>query len=191
MLKPCFTADNIEAGVDEVGRGCTAGPVVAAAVILPRKNLPAGINDSKKLSLKKRELISSKIIDSCTSYGVGFVSPKRIDEINILQASIEAMHLAIQNLTIKPELLLIDGIHFNSFDKIPHKCIIKGDSKYTSIAAASIIAKVYRDRLMKNLSADFPGYGWESNVGYPTKMHKNAVNRLGATIHHRASFKLI
>lgn len=181
----------VEAGCDEAGRGCLAGPVVASAVILPRGFEHKILNDSKKLSEKNRELTKTSILESAISWGIGVVSPKEIDEINILNASFLAMHRAIEQLKTKPELLLIDGNRFNPYKNTEHVCIIKGDGKYFSIAAASVLAKTHRDDLMKRLNEEHPEYGWASNKGYPTKKHRQAIAKNGITKHHRKSFQLL
>lgn len=191
MLKPYFQKEKIEAGCDEAGRGCLAGPVVAAAVILPKDYTHEVLNDSKQLSEKQRVGLKKDIVKDALAWGVGVASPGEIDEINILNASYLAMHRAVENLKITPELLLIDGNRFKPFNDIPHECIIKGDGKYLSIAAASILAKTYRDDLMRQLAIDFPGYGWETNVGYPTRAHREGIKEMGSTPHHRMSFQLL
>lgn len=190
-LKAYFSKGVIEVGVDEAGRGCLAGPVVAGAVILPaRWNHPL-LDDSKKLTEKKRDILREVIEAEALYWGVGIVSPQRIDEINILNASFEAMHLAIQNMGFQPELILVDGNRFNPFPNIPHECIIKGDGKYRSIAAASVLAKTHRDEIMADLDAEFPNYGWKRSKGYPTKSHREAIANHGSTVHHRMSFTLL
>lgn len=181
----------IEAGCDEAGRGCLAGPVVAAAVILPENFDNELLNDSKKLTEKTRELLRPIIEKEAISYAVSFVDPEEIDEINILNASFLAMHRAVGQLTTVPELLLIDGNRFNPYKGIKHECIIKGDGKFASIAAASILAKTYRDEYMKKIAEEFPDYDWNNNKGYPTKKHREAIKMHGATIHHRSSFTLL
>ena len=191
MLSPYFQKEKIEAGCDEAGRGCLAGPVVAAAVILPVNYRHKILNDSKQLTEKQRSELKSEIVKEAISWGVGIASPGEIDEINILNASYLAMHRAIEKLKIKPELLLIDGNRFKPFNDIPHECVIKGDGKFYSIAAASVLAKTYRDDLMKQLALEFPGYGWETNVGYPTRAHRDGIRELGSTAHHRMSFQLL
>lgn len=168
MLKSSYTKDKIEAGCDEVGRGCLAGPVVAAAVILPKKFKHKLLTDSKQLKKKDRQQLEVEIKQAALAWAVAEVSHQEIDEINILNASFKAMHLALDQLGVEPEFLLVDGNRFTTYRKIHHQCIVKGDSKYLSIAAASVLAKTYRDDLMEKLSADYPGYGWESNMGYPT-----------------------
>ncbi len=186
MLKFCHAHAIVEAGVDEVGRGCLAGPVVAAAVVLFE---PLPVQDSKQLSAKTREELKKLIVDKAACYGVGWATPTEIDQINILNASFLAMHRAIKKLKLKPELLLIDGNRFKPFPPINHLCIVKGDSKYQSIAAASIIAKTWRDRYMARLAKTYPYYGWEHNFGYPTVAHRQAIEQHGLTIHHRKTFK--
>lgn len=188
-LKPFLTSFT-EAGCDEAGRGCLAGPVVAAAVILPRGYKNIKLNDSKKISEKNRNELRIDIVKNAIAIGIGIVEERKIEKINILQASLLAMHLAIKNLAVKPSHLAIDGNKFNPYPKIDHTCIIKGDGKYMNIAAASIIAKTKRDEIMKKLSISFPEYLWDQNKGYPTKKHKNAISEFGITKHHRKSFKL-
>ena len=188
-LKPFLTYFT-EAGCDEAGRGCLAGPVVAAAVILPRGYKNIKLDDSKKISEKNRNELRIDIVKNAIAIGIGIVEERKIEKINILQASLLAMHLAIKNLAVKPSHLAIDGNKFNPYPKIDHTCIIKGDGKYMNIAAASIIAKTKRDEIMKKLSISFPEYLWDQNKGYPTKKHKNAISEFGITKHHRKSFKL-
>ena len=190
-LKPFLDKTRIEAGCDEAGRGCLSGPVVAAAVILDQESCIKGLNDSKKLNEKKRQELRFEIEEKALSYAVALVEPKKIDEINILNASILAMHLAIEKLTVIPEWLLIDGNRFHPYRQIPYNCIIKGDGKFQSIAAASILAKTYRDEIMLSLHEKFPQYGWNKNMGYPTKKHRSAIEQYGTTQHHRMSFKLL
>ena len=189
MLKQYFS-DYIECGTDEAGRGCLAGPVTAAAVILPKDFKSSMLNDSKILSIKKRKTLRDIIIKNAIDYSISHVSVKIIDEINILNASILAMNLAIEKLKIKPEFIIVDGNRFESKKKIPYSCIVKGDSKYMSIAAASILAKTSRDEYMIKLSRSYPEYDWIQNKGYPTKIHKKAILKNGTTIHHRKTFKL-
>jgi len=183
-----YSKKNVEAGCDEAGRGCLAGPVFAAAVVLPRNFYHAKLNDSKQLSEKSRLKLRTYIEKHALSYCVKAVDEKEIDRINILNASFQAMHLAIAGLSVAPELLLIDGNRFNTYHSIPHHCIIKGDSKYASIAAASILAKTYRDDYMKSLGEKFPQYGWAQNKGYATLAHRVALLQEGPTEHHRKSF---
>ena len=180
--------NKVEAGCDEAGRGCLAGPVFAAAVILPRTFYHPKLNDSKKLSEKVRYELRTYIEQEAISFAVQSVSEIEIDRINILNASIQAMHLAIDQLSVRPEFLLIDGNKFTSYQSIPHQCIIGGDGKYASIAAAGILAKTYRDDYMKSLSAKFPRYGWEKNKGYATLAHRVALVNEGLTPHHRKTF---
>ena len=190
-LLPFFSPIGLEAGLDEAGRGCLAGPVVAAAVILPKQFNNNILNDSKVLSEKKRELLRPIIEKEAISWTVGIVSPKEIDKINILNASFLAMHRAIEKLNTKPELLIIDGNRFNPYPNTHHECIIKGDGKYLSIAAASVLAKTYRDDIMKELDKKHPNYFWKNNKGYPTKQHRKAIAEFGSTKHHRKSFQLL
>lgn len=191
MLQSNFTPDLIEAGLDEVGRGCLAGPVVAAAVILPKGYQSETLNDSKKLTKANRDRLKQEIIDNALDYHVAEISNVKIDEINILNASFLAMHVALDALKLRPELLLVDGNRFHQYRDIPHECIIKGDGKFLSIAAASILAKTYRDELMENYAEEFTGYGWETNVGYPTKKHREGIEKNGVTPLHRKSFTLL
>ncbi|AYN00254.1 ribonuclease HII [Chryseobacterium sp. 3008163] len=180
----------IEAGCDEVGRGCLSGPVVAAAVILDEKFEQNLVNDSKKLSFKTRMELDSYIKNNVKSYAIAELPPAFIDEHNILNASIHAMHRALDQLAIRPELILVDGNKFHPYNFIPHQCIIKGDSKVLSIAAASILAKNYRDKLMIELHEEHPEYGWNTNFGYATKKHQEALIKHGVTKYHRQSFRL-
>ena len=189
-LQPFLTSFT-EAGCDEAGRGCLAGPVVAAAVILPKGYKNMKLDDSKKVSEKNRNELRNDIEKNAVAIGIGIVDERKIEKINILQASLLAMHLAIKNLAVKPSHLAIDGNKFNTYPKIDHTCIIKGDGKYMNIAAASIIAKTKRDEIMKKISISFPENLWNKNKGYPTKKHKNAISKYGITKHHRKSFKLI
>ena len=182
--------NKIECGVDEAGRGCLAGPVTAAAVILPANYKNSRINDSKKLSEKERIILQREIIKDCISYSVSHISSKTIDKINILNASIKAMHLSINKLKVKPKYILVDGNKFKAFKKIPHKCVVKGDSKFLNIAAASILAKTYRDKLMENYHMKYPEYGWKDNKGYPTIRHRESLKKYGTVDIHRKTFKL-
>lgn len=191
MLQPFLNITKIEAGVDEAGRGCYAGPVFAAAVILPTDFFHPLLNDSKKLNQKNRELLRPIIENESISYGVGMVTHDEIDQINILQASFKAMHLAIQSLHTAPEFLLIDGNRFKPYASIPHQCIVKGDGIYASIAAASILAKTYRDEFMQKAHADFPQYGWDQNKGYGTAQHRKAIEEQGLCDLHRKSFNIL
>ena len=190
MLLPFYKENTIEAGCDEAGRGCIAGPVVAAAVILPQDFDNSILTDSKKLSEKKRYALRPIIEEVALAWGVGIVSHKEIDKINILNASFLAMHKALEQLLIVPELILVDGNRFTPYKNIPHQCIVKGDSKYFSIAAASILAKTYRDDIMNELHQEFPQYDWKQNKGYPTKKHRLAVKDLGQSPYHRKTFSM-
>jgi len=185
-----WSENYIEAGCDEVGRGCLCGPVVAAAVILDESFEQNLVNDSKKLTLKTRFELDDYIKNNVKDFAVAELSPEFIDKHNILNASIHAMHLALDKLTIRPELILVDGNKFHPYNYIPHQCIIKGDSKILSIAAASILAKNYRDQLMIELHEEFPEYGWNKNMGYATKSHREALKKFGPTKYHRKSFRL-
>lgn len=191
MLLPYLKEHTIEAGCDEAGRGCLAGPVFAAAVILPEDFQNELLNDSKKLTEKRRYELRPIIEAEAIAWAVGIVSAKEIDKINILNASFLAMHRAIETLQVKPEHLIIDGNRFKPYEGIPHQCVVKGDGKYMSIAAASILAKTYRDDYINKIAADFPAYQWAKNKGYPTKDHRKAIEEFGATEHHRMSFTLI
>ncbi len=188
MLKRYLNKTKIEAGCDEAGRGCLSGPVVAAAVILPNNFRHPKINDSKKLSMLQRYELRTIIEKKALSWAVAYVSQREIDEINILNASFLAMHRAVGKLSIIPEQLLIDGNRFNPYPNIPHHCIIKGDGKFMSIAAASILAKTYRDDYMTRIHDKFPEYNWRQNKGYPTLEHRTKVKEIGLTDYHRVSF---
>ena len=190
-LKSCFLENCIEAGTDEAGRGCLAGPVVAAAVILPKDFEHDLLNDSKKLSEKERSLLRPIIEQEALDYQVAFIDEKEIDKINILQASILAMHRAISKLTITPEHIIVDGNKFNPYKDINHTTIVKGDSKFMSIAAASVLAKTYRDEFMEKIDKEYPAYKWKKNKGYPTKEHRIAIRNSGSTSYHRKSFRLL
>ena len=185
-----WTDHYIEAGCDEVGRGCLCGPVVAASVIIDENFNQNLVNDSKKLTFKTRMDLDGYIKDHVVAYSIAEVSPEVIDVHNILNASIMAMHYALDHLTVRPELILVDGNKFHPYQSIPHECIVKGDAKLLSIACASILAKNYRDRLMITLHKEFPEYGWSTNMGYATRQHQEALNRFGPTIYHRKSFRL-
>jgi len=190
MLKTQYSM-GLEAGTDEAGRGCLAGPVTAAAVILPPKTDLSLLNDSKKLSEKQRYVLRPEIEKQAICFAVAHVYQEEIDEINILNATIKAMHLALKQLSIKPEFIIVDGNRFKAFEDIPHECIIKGDGKYQNIAAASILAKTYRDDYMRKLDVAFAQYNWNKNKGYPTKKHREAIKSFGITVHHRTSFQLL
>jgi ribonuclease HII len=191
MLLSSYTSEKIEAGCDEAGRGCLAGPVVAAAVILPKDYENILLNDSKKLSAMARGKLRPVIEQNALAWAVAFVDNNEIDDINILNASFLAMNRAVDKLKQVPELLLIDGNRFNPHENIEHKCFIKGDGRFLSIAAASILAKTYRDEYMIKLDKDYPGYGWSKNMGYPTQAHREGIRKLGATTYHRKSFQLL
>ena len=190
-LSPALVAGRVEAGCDEAGRGCLAGAVFAAAVILPTDFSCPELNDSKQLSDRQRYALRPLIEQSAIAWAVGAVSPQEIDQINILNASFLAMHRAIKQLGTLPQHLLIDGNRFNAYPGIGHTCIIKGDGKFLSIAAASILAKTYRDDYMNRLHAQFPVYGWDKNKGYPTRAHREAIKQYGASPFHRMSFQLV
>lgn len=181
----------LEAGTDEAGRGCLAGPVTAAAVILKDGFQSEFINDSKQLSEKKRDLLRPIIEQQAHTYAVVHIDPKEIDRINILNASILGMHHALDKLICQPEFIIVDGNRFKNYQEIPHECIIKGDGKYLSIAAASILAKTYRDAYMDKIHEEFPMYNWKKNKGYPTKEHREAIRKYGSTPYHRKSFRLL
>ncbi len=189
-LLPYYSNTLPEAGCDEVGRGCLAGPVVAAAVILPKSFFHPLLNDSKQLTPTQRQLISRVILQEAIGWALGEATPHEIDQHNILNATFLAMHRAIAQLQPVPALLLIDGNRFNPYPNIPHHCFVKGDAKLAPIAAASVLAKTHRDIVMHKLAEDYPGYGWETNVGYPTQAHRQGIQQLGTTPHHRQSFRL-
>jgi len=190
MLRSFFSRKLIEAGCDEAGRGCLAGPVVAAVVILPKRYRNPILNDSKKLSLAQREMLREEIKEKALAWNIAMVDNHEIDRLNILRATYKAMHLAIEGLNRKPELLLVDGNNFIPFKDIPFKTIVQGDGKFMSIAAASVLAKTYRDDYMVKLHEQFPGYGWITNKGYPTQEHRDAIAREGITDYHRRTFNL-
>ena len=190
MLINCYQQEHIEAGCDEAGRGCLAGPVSAAAVILPPDFQLEGLDDSKKLTHQQREKLRPIIEKEAIAWSVAFVDHEEIDRINILNASFLAMHRAIERLTIQPGYLAIDGNRFKAYAKLPHACIIKGDGKYLNIAAASILAKTHRDELMTKLGMDYPHYNWQQNKGYPTIAHRNAVIKIGLSPFHRKTFNV-
>jgi ribonuclease HII len=181
----------IEAGCDEAGRGCLAGPVVAASVILPKNFRHTVLNDSKKLTPKQRAELREEIINSAIAWNVAFVDNMAIDEMNILRASIRAMHIAIEGLRKEPQFLLIDGNRFYKYKSINHSTVIRGDSIYFSIAAASVLAKTFRDEYMEKIHSEFPHYGWDRNKGYPTSFHRNAILKYGISPYHRRSFNLM
>ncbi|HCC52575.1 MAG TPA: ribonuclease HII [Porphyromonadaceae bacterium] len=191
MLLPYLKKGRIEAGCDEAGRGCLAGAVYAAAVILPADFQNEMLNDSKQLTEKQREALRPLIEHEAIAWAVGIVAPEEIDRINILKASFLAMHRAIEQLNVKPGHLLIDGNRFTPYPDIPHTTVVKGDGKYLSIAAASILAKTHRDEYMRRLNMEYPDYLWSENKGYPTKAHRNAIRLYGATPYHRKSFTLL
>jgi ribonuclease HII len=190
MLKSSYTKDLIEAGLDEAGRGCLAGPVVAAAVILPKNFRHKFLNDSKQLTKIQRDKLRLVIEKKAIEWAVAEVSHTEIDQINILNASFLAMHKALDQLTMLPQLLLVDGNRFKKYKEIPHECIVEGDAKYFSIAAASVLAKTYRDELMLRHAQDFPDYGWHTNMGYATLFHREAIEKIGLSPLHRLSFRL-
>lgn len=201
MLKSCYYEGKIEAGCDEAGRGCLAGSVYAAAVILPPDYQNELLNDSKQLSEKRRYLLREQIERDAIAWAVGIVSPEEIDKINILNASILAMHRALDQLSVRPEAIIVDGNRFKPYkdpsiseglgETLPHTCIVKGDGKYLSIAAASVLAKTYRDDYMNAIAEEYPQYDWSSNKGYPTKKHREAIREYGITPYHRKSFNLL
>ncbi|TYB79398.1 ribonuclease HII [Bizionia myxarmorum] len=191
MLKLHYSNFKNECGTDEAGRGCLAGPVTAAAVILPENFKNGLLNDSKLLSEKKRNILKPIIESAALTFSFAHIFPTEIDEINILNASILAMHQSIASLSISPEFIIVDGNRFKPFEKIPHETIVKGDSKFLSIAAASILAKTYRDAYMETIHEEFPMYNWKQNKGYPTKEHREAIRKYGPTKYHRKSFRLL
>ena len=190
MLATFLNKSLLEAGIDEAGRGCYAGPVFAAAVILPKDFFHPLLNDSKQLNEKQREELRPIIEKESIAFAVASVNNETIDKINILQASFSAMHLCLDELTARPEFLLVDGNRFKPYKKIPHQCIIKGDGKYAAIAAASILAKTYRDGFMQKIHVDFPQYGWNKNKGYGTATHRDAIEQHGLCSFHRKSFNI-
>ncbi len=191
MLLPYLNKNITEAGLDEAGRGCYAGPVFAAAVILPADFFHPLLNDSKQLKEKQRDILRPIIEKESIAFAVAAVDNDEIDKINILQASYKAMHISLNNLKFTPQHLLIDGNHFKPYKNLPHTCIIKGDSKYASIAAASILAKTYRDELLHSLHNEFPHYGWSKNKGYGTALHRKAIAEHGLCRYHRKSFNIL
>ena len=191
MLKNNYYKGKIEAGCDEAGRGCLAGSVYAAAVILPEDYQNELLNDSKQLTEKKRYQLREIIERDAVAWAVGIVTPEEIDKINILNASILAMHRALDQLKVRPEAIIVDGNRFKPYQNLPHTTIVKGDGKYLSIAAASILAKTYRDDYMNQLAEEYPQYDWRSNKGYPTKKHRDAIKQFGITPYHRKSYNLL
>ena len=191
MLKNNYYKGKIEAGCDEAGRGCLAGSVYAAAVILPEDYQNELLNDSKQLTEKKRYQLREIIERDAIAWAVGVVTPEEIDKINILNASILAMHRALDQLKVRPEAIIVDGNRFKPYQELPHTTIVKGDGKYLSIAAASILAKTYRDDYMNQLAGEYPQYDWHSNKGYPTKKHREAIKQFGITPYHRKSYNLL
>lgn len=190
-LKKFYLKNTVEVGTDEAGRGCLAGPVVAAAVILPSDFDHPLLNDSKQLTEKQRAILRPIIEEKALAFGIAFVSEEKIDEINILQASILAMHRSIEKLSITPEHIIVDGNKFKPFKNIPHTTVVKGDAKFMSIAAASVLAKTHRDAFMHKIDAEYPNYCWNQNKGYPTKKHRDAIREFGASFYHRKTFKLL
>lgn len=190
MLLPYFQDEFIEAGCDEAGRGCLAGPVFAAAVILPKNFQHDLLNDSKQLRESDRFALRKIIEQEALAFGVSMVDHQEIDKINILNASIKAMHLSVDQLSVRPSFIIIDGNRFKPYQDIPHQCVIKGDGKYFSIAAASILAKTYRDEFMLDIASEYPKYDWANNKGYPTVKHRKAVIEFGMTPYHRKSFRV-
>ena len=191
MLKNNYYKGKIEAGCDEAGRGCLAGSVYAAAVILPEDYQNELLNDSKQLTEKKRYELREIIERDAVAWAVGIVTPEEIDKVNILNASILAMHRALDQLKVRPEAIIVDGNRFKPYQELPHTTIVKGDGKYLSIAAASILAKTYRDDYMNQLAEEYPQYDWRSNKGYPTKKHREAIKQFGITPYHRKSYNLL
>lgn len=191
MLKLNYSGISLEAGTDEAGRGCLSGPVVAAAVILPENFQHDFLNDSKQLSEKKRQELRPYIEEHALAYAVAFIDHEEVDKLNVLQASITGMHRSIEQLNPQPEFIIVDGNKFKQYKEIPHQTIVKGDAKFMSIAAASVLAKTYRDEYMEKIHNEFPQYNWKKNKGYPTKEHRNAIRECGPTPYHRKSFKLL
>lgn len=190
-LEKHYYEGKIEAGCDEAGRGCLAGSVYAAAVILPDGYDNPSLNDSKRLSAAKRMRLRDEIVRDAVAWAIGVVTPEEIDYINILRASILAMHRALDQLQVRPEAIIVDGNRFQPYRDLPYTTIVKGDGKYQAIAAASILAKTYRDEYMERLAQEFPQYGWQSNKGYPTPQHREAIRQYGVTPYHRKSFDLL
>lgn len=191
MLESNYSGFTNEAGTDEAGRGCLSGPVVAAAVILPMDFTHEYLTDSKQLSEKRRDKLRIIIEQKAIAFGVSFIHQKEVDKLNVLQVSIEGMHRAIRSLEVIPEFIIVDGNKFRPFEKIPYQTIVKGDAKFLSIAAASVLAKTYRDEYMRKIDEEFPMYNWRKNKGYPTQEHRDAIIKYGINKYHRRSFKLI
>jgi ribonuclease HII len=190
-LLPYYEKNKIEAGCDEAGRGCLAGPVYAAAVILPEDFFHPLLNDSKQLKEKERDILREIIEKEAVAWSVAAVDAQEIDKINILKASIRGMHLALDSLSVLPQYILVDGNRFTKYQNIPHQCFVKGDGRFASIAAASVLAKTHRDEYMRKIAAEFPEYGWERNMAYPTKKHREAIKMYGPCKYHRMSYKLL
>ena len=191
MLAFNYSGNKLEVGTDEAGRGCLCGPVVAAAVILPEGFSHPFLNDSKQISEKKRKELRPYIEEHALAFAVSFIDQVEVDTLNVLQASITGMHRAISDLKIEPNFIIVDGNKFKPYKDIPYKTIVKGDAKYMSIAAASVLAKTYRDDYMEKIHKEHPQYNWKKNKGYPTKEHRNAIRAFGATVYHRKTFKLL
>lgn len=191
MLKSNYSGNQLEVGTDEAGRGCLSGPVVAAAVILPKNFNHELLNDSKQISETKRKILKPYIEEHALAFGVAFIHHEEVDELNVLQASITGMHRSIDQLSIVPEFIIIDGNKFRPYKEIPFETIVKGDAKFKSIAAASVLAKTYRDEFMEKIHLEFPNYNWKQNKGYPTKEHRKAIKEFGITKYHRKTFKLL
>ena len=191
MLKLNYSGHKLEAGTDEAGRGCLSGPVVAAAVILPEDFHHELLNDSKQLTEKKRQELRPYIEKNALAYAVAFVDNQEVDEINVLQASITGMHRSIEKLSVQPEFIIVDGNKFKPYKETPHQTIVKGDAKFMSIAAASVLAKTYRDDYMEKIHQEHPQYNWKKNKGYPTKEHRQGIREFGITPYHRKTFKLL
>lgn len=190
-MKLNYSGFILEAGTDEAGRGCLSGPVVAAAVILPENFSHSLLNDSKQISEKKRQELRPYIEEHALAFGVSFINHQEVDELNVLQASITGMHRSIEQLSMQPKFIIVDGNKFKPYKNIPHETIVKGDAKYMSIAAASVLAKTYRDEYMEKIHQEFPEYNWKKNKGYPTKEHREAIRQFGITPYHRKTFKLL
>jgi len=191
MLESNYSGFELEAGTDEAGRGCLSGPVVAAAVILPPDFHHEFLNDSKQISEAKRKILKPIIEKEALAFGVSFIHNEEVDELNVLQASLTGMHRSIDQMSIVPEFIIVDGNKFKPYKEIPYKAIVKGDAKFKSIAAASVLAKTYRDEFMEKIHEEFPIYNWKKNKGYPTKEHRAGIVKAGATKYHRKSFKLL